>query len=115
MPRGDIVDLRRLLEFADVASHKWDLLVVASLGGGSLRYMELAHELRQVDEALTEGALSRSLRRLRVSGLIIKVSPRGQGHVYALTDSGRRIARVLREAGDDEGGQPVEPDHGTPT
>jgi DNA-binding HxlR family transcriptional regulator len=89
------VDLLGLREVLDVVSHKWDLIILAHLRERPLRYSELAQQIRQTSSDLTEGVLSKNLKRLNANGLIHRESVGNDQHVWALTPRGRHVVAGL--------------------
>lgn len=77
----------RVRAATDVLSHRWDGVVLAALGAGPLRRVDLSREIGQVkDKPLTD-----ALRRLTTSGLIMRHRPHHAPStvVYDLTSLGR--------------------------
>ena len=95
--------LRRLSE---ILGHKWDLVILVRIAERPLRYMEIANQVRNLDSDLTEGVLSKNLRRLTTNGLVRRDVADGH-HVYDLTTRGRHIVRVLESIGDIDGEVPA--------
>lgn len=70
--------------------------MMSQLEGRPLRYNELAQEIRRTRSDLTDGVLSKNLKRLSASGLIHQ-EPTGDGyHVYSLTERGRDATVAIR-------------------
>lgn len=91
------VELDRLRRLSEIISRKWDLVVLAALAEQPLRYMELAQEIRKNNHELTEGVLSKNLRRLTATGLIHQEAVGNRHHVYALTPRGQQMVEILRQ------------------
>lgn len=74
----------------DRIGDKWSVLIMARLGGGSLRYSEL----RRVVDGISQRMLTVTLRSLERDGLITRtVTPTTPPRVdYALTPVGRTLA-----------------------
>ncbi|MET0450615.1 MAG: helix-turn-helix domain-containing protein [Mycobacterium sp.] len=77
----------------DRIGDKWSVLVIALLGDGSMRFMELKRSIGLVSQRM----LTRTLRGLERDGLITRtvhpvVPPRVD---YALTDVGRGLHGIL--------------------
>ena len=100
--------MRRLSE---ILGHKWDLVILARLAERPLRYTEIATQVRETSSDLTDGVLTKSLRRLTDDGLIGREQIGGH-QVYDLTGRGRFIVATLtRIAEYDDDADPD--DHGT--
>lgn len=91
------VDLRGLREVLGVISHKWDLVILTHLHERPLRYTELKLQVRDVASDLSEGVLSKNLKRLMVDGLIHQRSLGDHRHVWALTPRGRQVIAGLTQ------------------
>jgi DNA-binding HxlR family transcriptional regulator len=91
------VDPRGLREILEVISHKWDLVILAHLMDRPLRYSELHQRIRVTASDLTEGVLSKALRRLNVNGLIHQRSIGDHHHAWALTPRGRNMIAGLTQ------------------
>jgi DNA-binding HxlR family transcriptional regulator len=104
------VSARHLIRVQELLGRKWDLLVLVQLGQGPLRHRDLKSRIRDIDDDLNDGVLSKTLRRLADDGLIYK-QPVGRGHVHALTDLGREIVTILAQIEDlaDEQADPDDP------
>jgi DNA-binding HxlR family transcriptional regulator len=89
------VDANHLRDISRILAHKWDLTILARLAERPLRYTELAHEVREVDSDLTEGVLSKNLKRLAVTGLIRQEPTNNHRHVWNLTPHGRDMVEIL--------------------
>jgi DNA-binding HxlR family transcriptional regulator len=77
----------RVRAATDVLSHRWDGVVLASLGAGPHRRVELREAIGQVkDKPLTE-----ALSRLMAANLVARRHETGSSsiHVYELTPLGR--------------------------
>jgi DNA-binding HxlR family transcriptional regulator len=112
MDGGVCVDLPGLREILEAVSHKWDLLILACLRERPLRYSELHHRIRDSTSDLTEGVLSKNLRRLHANGLIQQRLLDGNHHVWDLTPRGQQmlvgLAQITNvETGSDMSGLPA--------
>lgn len=88
------MDLNHLRRLSEILGHKWDLVILARLAERPLRYTEIASQVRETYSDLTEGVLSKSLRRLTEDGLIRREQLGGH-QVYDLTRRGRNIVAAL--------------------
>ena len=102
---GICVDINHLRQLSEVLGHKWDLVILGQLAERPLRYMEIASQVREIDSDLTEGVLSKNLRRLATNGLLCRKATDGF-HVYDLTTRGRHIVAVLGRISDIDGEAP---------
>src|SRR5439155_14268404 len=85
---GACVSAQHLLRMQEILGRKWELLILTALGRGPLRHKDLGRRIREVDPALNDGVLSRTLRQLADDGLVYKQAV-GKGHVHSLTDLGQ--------------------------
>lgn len=113
------VEPRHLREISEVLGHKWDLVILTHLSNGSLRYMELVHAIRVTDRDLTEGVLSKNLKRLAANGMVHQHATANAHRAYALTSRARRIVAVLAQVTDlthdpPDSAQPALPDTAPP-
>ena len=90
---------QHLLRVQEILGRKWELLILTRLGQGPLRHKDLGRRIREVDPALNDGVLSRTLRRLADDGLVYKQAV-GKGHVHSLTDLGQNIVTILGQIAD---------------
>ncbi|MGW4126265.1 winged helix-turn-helix transcriptional regulator [Nocardia sp. NPDC004711] len=81
-------------QLLDRISNKWVTLVLCALGGGSMRYSELARLLTGVSQKM----LTQTLRALERDGLITRtVTPTVPVTVsYELTDLGLSLHQMMR-------------------
>ncbi|MEV6928455.1 winged helix-turn-helix transcriptional regulator [Dactylosporangium sp. NPDC051485] len=79
----------------EIFARKWDLVVLTHLSEGPLRYTQLARAIRKEYPELTEGVLSKTLRRLTGDGLVHQVPLSRSQRAHALTTDGRSIVGVL--------------------
>lgn len=106
------MDRNHLRRLSEILGHKWDLVILARLAERPLRYMEIATQVREIDSDLTEGVLSKNLKRLTTNGLIRRVRDNGH-HVYTLTPRGRRLVAILEQITEfDDETRPDEPESG---
>jgi DNA-binding HxlR family transcriptional regulator len=79
----------------DVVGERWTLLIVRELLGGPLRYTDLQTALRGIPPNL----LAERLRDLEAQGLVEKqvLPPPAARTVFALTEDGRALDRVVRD------------------
>src|SRR5438874_6343096 len=96
---GVCVSARHLIRVQELLGRKWDLLVLVQLGQGPLRHKDLKGRIREIDDGLNDGVLSKTLRRLADDGLIYK-EPVGKRHVHTLTELGREIVTILAQIED---------------
>ncbi|WP_432976814.1 winged helix-turn-helix transcriptional regulator [Dactylosporangium sp. CA-233914] len=81
----------------EIFARKWDLVVLTHLSEGPLRYTQLAHAIRKEYPEITEGVLSKTLRRLTGDGMVHKVALTKSRRAHALTTDGRAIVGVLAQ------------------
>lgn len=87
---GEWVADCRVRAATDLVSHRWDGVVLAALGTGPCRRIELREAIGQVkDKPLTE-----ALGRLTSTGLISRRRD-GRASVYELTPLGRSFTRLV--------------------
>jgi DNA-binding HxlR family transcriptional regulator len=99
------VDINHLRQLSAILGHKWDLVILARLGERPMRYTEIASRVREIDSDLTEGVLSKNLRRLAANGLLLRELANGH-HMYDLTTRGRYIVAALDKISDIDGEAP---------
>lgn len=107
------MNISHLRQLSDILGHKWDPVILGRLAERPLRYMEIANQVREIDSDLTEGVLSKNLRRLAANGLICRKLADGH-RVYDLTTRGRYLTAVLgkiRDFDDEALTDEPEPDH----
>ena len=82
-----------------VLSSKWDLILVHSLLDHPMRFSEMKRKIsNSFPGELTASSLSRVLRRLESSGLVLKEMTEGCSHpTYSLTQKGKDLEPVLDE------------------
>jgi DNA-binding HxlR family transcriptional regulator len=102
---GLCMDSGGMRQVLGIFNHKWDPAVLACLAERPRRYSELARVIREVDSDLTEGVLSKNLKRLVAHGLIRQEPIGSRHHAWDLTPLGRRMALILTRITDlaDEG------------
>ena len=100
------MDSRHLREIARILAHKWDPTILARLAERPLRYTELVHAVREVDSDLSESVLSRNLKRLAASGLILQQPIDKHRHVWNVTPYGRYLVEILSRITDLEDQHP---------
>jgi DNA-binding HxlR family transcriptional regulator len=93
------VNIDHLRRLSEILGHKWDLVILAHIAERPLRYTEIASRVRETDSELTEGVLSKNLRRLAINDLIRREWTDGH-HVYDLTARGRRLVTTLAKISD---------------
>lgn len=105
----------RVRAATDVLSHRWDSVVLAALGEGPLRRVDLRSSIGQVkDKPLTE-----ALARLCEAGLVARRRYRAAppGVVYELTSLGQSFhdgpLRSLAEWAEDHGEELLDPPRGS--
>ena len=104
------MDINHLRQLSEILGHKWDLVILARLAEGPLRYMEVASQVREIDGDLSESVLSKNLKRLAANGLLVRESTNGH-HVYDLTTLGRHIVAALEKINDiDDEAPPAGPE-----
>jgi DNA-binding HxlR family transcriptional regulator len=91
---GVWVNLNHLRRLSEILGHKWDLLILARLAERPLRYSEIACQVRETDSDLTDGVLTKNLKRLTDHGLIHR-EPIDGHRVYDLTRRGRFVVTTL--------------------
>lgn len=89
------MDLSHLRGLFQSLGHKWDLAIIGQLAEHPLRYSELAQKIREIDSELTDGVLSKNLKRLAANGLVRQDTIGRRNHTYALTARGRYIVSIL--------------------
>jgi DNA-binding HxlR family transcriptional regulator len=79
----------------DLVGERWTLLIIRELLGGPLRYTDLQAALKGIPPNL----LADRLRDLEANGLVEKqvLPPPAARSVFALTDDGRALDRVVRD------------------
>ena len=88
------MNVNHLRRLSEILGHKWDLLILARLADGPLRYTEIASQVRETDSDLTDGVLTKNLKRLADSGFIHRERAETH-HVYELTPRGRFVVATL--------------------
>lgn len=91
MPRVPHTDVRcQLRDVLDRVGDKWSVLVMSLLGGRSMRYSELQHNI----EGISQRMLTLTLRSLERDGLVVRtVTPTSPPRVdYALTPVGETLS-----------------------
>ena len=80
-------------------SSKWDLVIIHSLLSHSSRFSELKRKISgSFPGELTASSLTRVLRRLESSGLVVKESVKGSVYpMYGLSQKGKDLQPVLNE------------------
>jgi DNA-binding HxlR family transcriptional regulator len=101
------VNINHLRRLSEILGHKWDLVILAHLAERPLRYTEVAGRVRETYSDLTEGVLSKNLKRLAANGLIYRMWTNDH-HVYDLTTRGRRIVTALVQIADFDDGSPAD-------
>lgn len=91
------VDPGGLREVLRIVSHKWDLVILTHLHERPLRYTELKLRIQVVASDLSEGVLSKDLKRLKLGGLIDRRSLDDRHHAWALTPQGREMVTGLAQ------------------
>jgi DNA-binding HxlR family transcriptional regulator len=81
-------------EVLDLIADKWTVLIIHSIGNGTLRHNEILREL----EDISQKVLTQGLRKLERNGLVTRkiypvVPPRVD---YTLTPLGRSLVSVLK-------------------
>lgn len=81
-------------EVLDMIADKWTVLIIHSIGNGTLRHNEILHEL----EDISQKVLTQALRKLERNGLVTRtiypvIPPRVD---YTLTPLGRSILGILK-------------------
>jgi DNA-binding HxlR family transcriptional regulator len=98
------VEFERLRALADLAHHRWDLVILALLAERPMRYRELSQRTCHRSERIADGVLSRTLRRLEQGGLVARATIADGSAVYRLTAAAltkveqfRRVEALLAE------------------
>ena len=94
------MDASHLRNVQEILARKWALVVLTHLSDGPMRYTQLAHAIRKDYPALTEGVLSKTLRRLTDDGMVRKVTSAQSRRAHALTPDGRTVINVLGQIGE---------------
>lgn len=77
---------------SEILAERWTPLVVRNLMFGADTFTAIAHGVPQMSRSM----LVTRLAELERAGVIdVRPKPRGQGHVYSLTDAGRDLAATI--------------------
>ena len=91
------MEASHLRNVTEILARKWDLVVLTHLSDGPMRYTQLALAIRKVHPELTEGVLSKTLRRLADDGMVHKVALAASRRAHALTTEGGTVVSVLAQ------------------
>ncbi|MEV6922959.1 winged helix-turn-helix transcriptional regulator [Dactylosporangium sp. NPDC051485] len=80
-----------------IFARKWDFVVLTHVSDGPMRYMQLERAIRKEYPELTEGVLSKTLRRLTDDGFVQKIALTKSQRAHTLTPDGRSIVDLLAQ------------------
>ncbi|WP_327009744.1 winged helix-turn-helix transcriptional regulator [Dactylosporangium sp. NBC_01737] len=91
------MEASHLRNVTEILARKWDLVILTHLTDGPMRYTQLAQAIRKDYPELTEGVLSKTLRRLTDDRMVHKVAFGKSRRAHDLTTEGRAIVSVLAQ------------------